>query len=516
MATTTTLVPLPNTEAVNQSGAAQHDGRGVRRHLSAGQSVVRGVVANFSAQPITWAASLIGATVVPRYLGSEGLGQLAMVFSVTGLASAALDLGLVAYLVRRIAQDPRRVRHDLGVALLIQAVGFSVGALVIAIVAPYAVPSTLDMRLLYLALVAMVFGSAQALFLAALRGLERHTRFAWLGATPSMGSAVFCVLALVLGGDLLVYMVVGVTVDVASTLFTWRVSGLRPVLPTLNSALAREARAFVQGGFPFLSVSLTSTVYGGIDRLMLGVMVPATQLGWYAAASRIIGIPVFIPVILVTVLFPALSRSVNETDTIRRAMAQAVRGMLVLTVPLSAGICVVAPVIPRLLGWPADFDNSVPLLMILSSQLPIVAVDMMLGTVVMATGGERAWVAVGLVATVVNIGGNLVAIPFFDHLVNNGSIGASIMTLVTEIAMFIGAILLIPKHLFDKRLPWQAIQIILAAIAASLVAVELMPIALVVAALGGAVTYLVLIVMLRVVSMDDVEFVKTRLSRASR
>jgi O-antigen/teichoic acid export membrane protein len=514
LSTSPTIVALPQSERVHQEESAQRDS-GARRHLSVSESVVRGVVANVSAQPLTWAASLIGAVVVPRYLGAEGLGELAIAFSIAGFAAVALDLGIVAYLVRRIAQDPLRVRRDLGVALLMQGMTFSVGALLLAIVGPHLAPSLSDLRLLYLALFAMVVGSAQALFLTALRGLERHLHYAWLGAVPALGGATFCVLALVLGGDAFDYLAVGVAVDLAAALFTWRVSGLRPVWPAISWRLAREMYAFMRGGLPFLSAALATTVYGGIDRLMLGVMVPAAELGWYAAAYRIIGIPAFIPTVLVTALFPALSRSTHEPETIRRATAHALRMVLLLTVPLSLGICVVAPAIPTLFGWPADFGGAVPLMMILSLHLPVVAVDMVLGTVVMAIGRERVWLRVGIIAAVLNVGGNLVAIPFFDQLASNGSIGASIMTVATEVWMCIGAVLLIPKHLLDVRVLWQAVRIVLAGIAASTAAVALMPTLLPVAAIGGALTYAAMAVLLRVVSIEDVYFVKSRLSRSS-
>jgi PST family polysaccharide transporter len=124
--------------------------------------------------------------------------------------------------------------------------------------------------------------------------------------------------------------------------------------------------------------------YGGIDRILLGFFVSSSELGWYGAAYRIIGIPIFIPNLVITPLFPALSRSQQEPDALRRVIAQVLRAVLVLMVPLSAAICVLAPEIPTLLGWPADFENSVPLMQILSIQVPIVGFDMVLGAVLMS------------------------------------------------------------------------------------------------------------------------------------
>src|SRR5205085_32097 len=126
---------------------------------------------------------------------------------------------------------------------------------------------------------------------------------------------------------------------------------------------------------------------------------------------------------------------------------------------------------------PDDFANAVPLMMILSVHLPIVAVDMLLGTVIMAIGREARWVRVGLIAAVFNMGVNLMCIPLSQQLAGNGAIGASITTVLTEVLMFFGALYLIPKHLFDRRIVWQAVRVVLAGLAMGAVGVALLPVA---------------------------------------
>jgi O-antigen/teichoic acid export membrane protein len=253
------------------------------------------------------------------------------------------------------------------------------------------------------------------------------------------------------------------------------------------------------------------TVTSGIDRVLLGGFVPAAEVGWYAAAFRIIGIPIFIPTLVITPLFPALSRSVSEPDTIRRTIAQTVRIMLLLMVPLCAGIIVVAPAIPALFAWPDDFGNAVPLMVILSLQLPVVAVDMVLGTVLMAIGRQGRWLAVGMFAAALKIALNYVTIPVFEHAVGNGAIGASVVTIATEIVMFGGAMLLIPRSLLDPRLAWGALRIALAGLAIVVVGTYLLPMALALAIAGGVLAYLVASIGLRALTLDDLHLIAARL-----
>jgi O-antigen/teichoic acid export membrane protein len=482
---------------------------------SVGESVFRGALANLGPQPLTWAASLLSATLVPRFLGSDGFGQLTIAFAISGLAAATLDLGIVDYLTRRIARNPDRIKHDLGVALCVQFVTFFMGALLIAILAPILAPSLVDFRILDIALLGIVGGCAQSILTSALRGREDHVRFAWANASPWVIGTVGTVLILLAGANVLMYAAAGVALALGAGAFNWWVSGVRPSRPAFDLTLVREAREFVRGGFPFVSWNLTMAFYNGIDRVLLGFFVPASEIGWYAAAYRIIGIPIFIPSLVTAPLFPILSRSAHEPDTLRKAIAQTLRITLLLTMPIAAGICVVAPVVPAFLGWPADFASAVPLMMILSLQMPIVAVDMLLGTVIMAIGREGRWVRIGLVAAALNVGCNLIVIPFFEHTAGNGAIGASLVTVATEIWLFVGAMILIPKHLLDPGLVWQAARILVAAIGAALVATTLMPVALMVAAVAGAITYGLLVTVLRVIAADDLSYVNNRLFRRS-
>jgi O-antigen/teichoic acid export membrane protein len=473
-------------------------------------------LANLSTQPLTWAATLLGATFVPRLLGSETLGQLTIAFTITGLAGTVLDLGIITYITRRIAQDPGRARRDLGVAALIQAVTFGLGALVLAILIPKIAPELLDPRLLDVCLVSFVLLAAQSLLLTALRAQEHHVSFAWLRAAPWIFGPVACVLVLLAGGNVFAFMAAAIAVDVAGLLLTWRVLRQHPSLPRLNFGFLREAREFVVGGFPFLSYSLTLSVSTWSDRLLLGLFVPASEVGWYAAAYRIIGFPIFVPTLLVTPLFPAVIRAAQDPEILRRTIAQTVRLTLFITVPLSAGICVIAPLIPSLLGWGSDFEGAIPLLTILTLQVPVMSINIVLGTVIMAMGRERTWLKVGLVAAALSVSGNLVAIPFFEHVASNGAIGASITTVVTEVWMFVGALLVIPRQLLDSSSVWNGSRILVAGVAAGVIATLLMPIALFVSAIAGALTYLALALMLRVVSINDVRFLRDRLPQRFR
>lgn len=486
------------------------------QHLTVGESVTRGALALLSTQPLTWAGSLLTTIAVPRLLGAEGLGEFTIAFTIVTFAATATSLGVSEYFVRRAAQSPATLRQDTGVALLVQTTTTLLGALVIVLLGAFGAFALLDFRLLIVSLLIMVVTPAQTVLLSSFRGRELHRQYAWFNALGGVAAQVLGVLALIVGGDVFVYTFIVGASAVVSTAVGWKLSGLRPTLPSLDRSLVREVRDFITGGFPFLILTLTVAITGGIDRVLLGLFVPAAEVGWYAAAYRIFSIPIFMPTLIMTPLFPALSRSVNSPDTIRRIITRTLRVVLLLMVPMTAGIVVVAPAIPSLFGWPADFDNAISLMIILSIQLPIIAVDMVFGVVLMAIGRQSGWVVVGLVAAAAKILLDLLAIPMFENIASNGAVGASIVTLAIEGLMFGGALILLPKHLLDLRVAWDAARILIAGVATVVVGTLLLPTALALAIVGGALAYVGVAVGLRVLAVEDLQPLSARLLKMPR
>jgi hypothetical protein len=98
----------------------------------------------------------------------------------------------------------------------------------------------------------------------------------------------------------------------------------------------------------------------------------------------------------------------------------------------------------------------------------------------------------------------------------NGAVGASLVTIVTEIVMFGGAMLLIPRHLIEPRVIWDAARIFLAGGAIVVAGSALLPAALALAIAGGALAYVVTVVVLRAFTLDDLRLILSRLPLARR
>ena len=189
---------------------------------------------------------------------------------------------------------------------------------------------------------------------------------------------------------------------------------------------------------------------GGVLGLLTGLLLQPSVAGWLAAAYRIINAVVFIPTVITTPLMPALSRARAFPHAYRALLGSSLAMVLLLTVPVSGMLLVLAPAIPGILGWPAGLEHSVPLLMILAFQQTLVAIDTVLGTSLIALRLEHSWLRVAVFGAIFNPGLNLLIIPLAQSLTGNGAIGAAGVEVTTELIFLACAVALTPRGLLGR------------------------------------------------------------------
>jgi O-antigen/teichoic acid export membrane protein len=458
-------------------------------------SIVRGALALLSTQPITWAASALAAIITPRFLGDQALGAFAYAWTIAGLAGVFVTLGVPEYLVRRVASRRTEIDSVGGAALVLVMGVAALAAVALAFLLPLLGYPAGDVAILRWALIGMVAVSAQALLLSLLRAQEQHGRFAWLNAGGVVMSNAACVAALIMGGGVAAYAAAITLTQVTTTVMIWYASGSRIRRASFAPALLRQ---LARGGIPFLGWSVALRFRMEVDKLLLGILASAAVIGWYAAAYRIIGVTVFIPTLITTPLLPALSRYQGDRSVFDQTLRRCVVAALFLMVPICAVTVAVAPAIPGLLHWPDAFDNSIPLMMILALQMPLVAVDMVIGTGLIALHRERAWLVVAVVAAGCNVLANVLLITLFQRSTGNGALGAAFATLATEFVMVAGALILLPRGIINGQVLRTGGAIVLAGACLSAVTYSLLGFSLPLAVAAGGGTFLLVGAALRV------------------
>lgn len=428
-------------------------------HLARG--LARNVAILMGSQVLTSSLSVVIVLLLPHYLGDVGLGRLAFAQSVCAILGAVTVLGTNLYIVREVAADNSRIQQLVVTGLLTRAPIWLLGS-VLAIVLLLArhVPAATLWVVAALTVVTLV-NVSNGVLSSVLQGLEKMGWRSVAAIADTLVVVFVGIPALVLTRNPLVFcaaLLAGAVTDLAINGLFFRARIASPRLPPRSSLLA-----FGAGAMPFLGLALAQGVYAQIDTLTLGLLTTESVVGWFAAAARLSTAVVLVPVVLTGALFPVLSRLMPEDGRLGR---EVLRKMLDITVlvafPISAGLAVVASRLFEFLDYPAAFEHSIPILVILGASWSLTAVVMVLGSAAMAGSGRNLW-AIGTIAIVpVFIVLNLGLIPIATVLFDNGGIGAAAANLIGEGVMVILALVLLPHETLRLRNLGYAMRVVIA------------------------------------------------------
>ena len=409
--------------------------------------VVRNIIALLVNQIGTWSVTLVTTLVVLPYLGNERWGLYAFVQAYSAFFAVGMTLGTGTYLTWRIARDPQSAGRLTFNTLLMQIPLTVIFLALGLILLPVLDSRSLTHNLSELSLLATAFTAFSATCTAALAGFQIMRPPALINLVSAACGTSLLVGCVALHLDLLTFLGVGVAIALITLLvflvYTQRAIHLEPKVDL------RLWRTITLGSMPFFTWSVVLLFYGQVDITMLHQMVGDAEVGWYAAANRVVSIPVFLPTIVITAILPALSREHNpDSSRFHELASRSLRLVMAAGIPAAAGTVMVAGALVPLLRFPASFNQMSPLIIILALNMPVIGLDMVLGTILIALGRQRAWTGVGVISAVFNPVANLWAIPYTQHAFGNGAIGASCVTLATELVMLFGALCLKPRSIF--------------------------------------------------------------------
>ena len=483
------------------------------RHIEGATAahIVRSVFTLGIAQVLTWIGSGLMTVLLPQYLGDVNLGKLTFAFALTALTGLLADLGATTYLTREVAREPSAASR-LTINLMAMRVPLSVvvaaATMLFARVAGY---DALTQQLVDILSLGIVVSTLSNVATGTLQGLQKMRAIALISVFTKVGYSILGALLLLSGAGALAVSIAWVSVGALGLIY----SGIILVRNVrLRPSLSLGAwRSLLVAGLPFFVWQAALLVYGQIDAVLLSFMTQDAVVGWYAVAYRIIMIPVFIPTIVVTVIFPALSSATRDHNAFAAIARRGIHVISLVSTPMALGIMLLPDKIIHLFGYPATFDNSVVPLVLLAPHLPLAAIDTMIGTVLNARDRQRQWALTGVAAAFLNPLLNLVAIPYAQATWGNGAIGAAAITTATEIFMLVSGLRLLPPGVFEMSTLIAVLKCLLAS-ATMAVAVWLtrdLPIAVPIGL--GAATYAATCLAIGAVSLGELREVHLHLVR---
>jgi O-antigen/teichoic acid export membrane protein len=295
-----------------------------------------------------------------RLLSPEEFGTIALLYLFTGIASAFVDSGFSTALVQR--QDVTHTDES-----TVFWFNLAMGALV-ALALWAAAPAIAGFYALPI-LVPLMAVMALNIFLSALGSIHGTLLTKRLDFRTQMKVSA---ITTVISGAVAVYMAsrgYGVWALAAQTLVA---TGVTTVLlwvfnrwrPALVFSRASARRLFGFGGY-MLASGLLDIAYSRAYTLLIGKFYGVRELGFYNRADGTKQLPVGVLTgILARVAFPIFSAAAHDTAQLRRGVELALRGMMLVNVPMMLGLAAVAePLVLTLFG--AQWLPAVPIMQVL-------------------------------------------------------------------------------------------------------------------------------------------------------
>ncbi len=347
-------------------------------------------------QIATWSASLVLVVIVPRHLSAGDFGAYQFAIAFVGYFMLVGMLGTNTYVVKTVARDESALGPLMVNALVMKlalTAALSVLAIALAHILGYSGQTILLIEITCAAMIVHVLNDTLA---SGLQGVQRMNKFAlWRVVQTYIGVALG--LAVLVGQESVVAyaIVVGLSALiplVANTIHVW--PELRPCLRVDFSVWRKLAR----GGAPFLLWSAIIVLYGTIDLPLLKAMAGDAAVGAYALAYLWISMPGSFSSLVTSATMPSLSaNAVRESNTeFVRLANRAVCLVLVVALPASLGIALVASDVFALLHYQSGFEKAVPLIQILAFGMPLIGMTMVLGTALIASDRQKQWMIVGV------------------------------------------------------------------------------------------------------------------------
>jgi O-antigen/teichoic acid export membrane protein len=468
--------------------------------------ILKNTVVLFAGQLTTWALTILFSIYVARRVGSYGWGELTIAWAWTTLASTLAALGIGTLMVRDMARDRSKIPALVGVALMTRIVLALPCLAVIALLAWVIYPNTPHTQIVINILsVGMVVQLLTGPFQAGFQALERMKYNSFSDVITKAIVSLFSIGLVLLGRGIILISLVSTGASIVVLLLN--ILWWRPISRLELRLDWKLFRYLVVGGMPFWATGIFLTIYLYIDSLMLSKLANADVVGWYGAPTKLFSTLLFIPVILSTAMFPALSRSFKKAP--RQMVEMARRSFNLLTcfsLPVAvAGMMLAKEIILLLYG--REYTPSIPIMVVLAATLVPTYLNILVNQFLVAADRQIAWTKVMAAACVVNPAINLVLINFYQKTHGNGAFGAALALLITEALMTIAGIALLPRGV----LGWSnVVSMVKSCAAAGLMALAIWythDYFIAVPILAGTVVYLVAGLALGAIPRQDVEMV---------
>jgi O-antigen/teichoic acid export membrane protein len=393
--------------------------------------ILRNIISLLTGHIVAKLFSLACVIFLARRLGVKGFGMYGTVMAYLTLFATFADSGTSTVTVREVAQTHTRsdayFSHVLTLKLLLTAGAYGIMVLIGSIW------HSSDYSLLFIASCGVfLFPEAiRRLGAAMLSAYERMDIVAVLDVLAVVFRYIPFLVAVLSGASLYVaflLLIVSWTCIAGIWLIITRKYCLQQRIFPVRSHLLWD---ILYESFPFGILSVLSMIYFKADIIMLSKMKGSTAVGFYEGAYKFIEASMFVPISIVNVLLPVMSRSfVADKTSYHRLYIHATRILAMSILPVVIFVAFFSKEI-ILFVYGATYLPSASALSVLIWALFLMFINAPVGNIIATSKTMHAFLPYAIGNTLLNILLNFLLIPKYSFL------GASLTTALTECTGFV-------------------------------------------------------------------------------
>ena len=374
---------------------------------------------NFSfrlgAQLASALVNVAGLALLGRGLSAAGYGNYAFYYSLIPILSSASDGGAGIVATREMARQPALARTIHGDAILLKLVLTTVlfGG-VLAVSGAVLGPAQWAPLAVVVAAASLDFSQDPSIW--ALRARERLDLEGVLLLTSQLVWIALLALGLALHAGLVALLAAAPAAYGVRALVGWAIATRHDGAPRFAPSRERGSALLAQG-LPFGIAMFVAVFYGRVGVLLLKAFSSSTEIAHFNVAYLLSQPLGFVASALGLALFPALSRQARgPAEGVRTALRHTLRVQMLLVLPLTAALALLAGPILGILFHGRGFAPAAPVLRLMSGGLALIFFNLVARYALTAIDRQAAYLKAVAWGLAFNAGVGALLVPRYGAL----------------------------------------------------------------------------------------------------
>ena len=393
--------------------------------------IVKNVGVLLASEVLTNILSFVLVFAIARQLGDIGFGKYSFALSYATIFIVFSELGTLTFLIKEVsAGSPKAQKYINNIASIKLILGIL--TFVLSIITVRMIGGDAEsIYLVALASAAMFFNYYGYLFRAIFQAHQVMEYDALTKLLEKIVSVTLGITVVMLGYGVEVLLASQIISFIIFFIASWIIVSRKIMVINLRFDF-KIWKEILATSFPFWITTACIYIYYKADTVMLGLFRSYAEVGWYNAGYRIIESATFIQTVVITAVFPALSKFhfVGEKKHLDLLFEKSFYYLFCLGLAMAVGGMMLAERIILFIYGP-EFIFAVPAFKIMLVTLLIMLITYLMGYLFNAIDKSHVFAIVVFIAMLFNIVFNFVFIKEF------GYIGASYVRLFTELLAFL-------------------------------------------------------------------------------